>query len=244
MRGVLIVIYNLLTDGFLYKFDEIGQSMSFGMINRGGGIRDIFREGEITMGDVVSVMPFENNLMEVSIPGNELEEIFSSSIGSMVFSGIRQAGNEVEIIKDGAWELLDQNSAYTGLMIVGYQDKYDAIDTGIHYRDAVIDYFRSIDDLADYTANRYPRLETVVTTTTLSDTATTLLNETTTTSTADEATSSTSTSDQREPTSSSSTSEIVPPPAVAFLPGLTGVAALVALIPMIIVRYLKRKVES
>ena len=57
-------IGNLVADGML---DYLGWTHDFSFTNRGGGIRDYFRAGNITVGDVVSVIPFENNILELTL---------------------------------------------------------------------------------------------------------------------------------------------------------------------------------
>ncbi|MCK5304715.1 MAG: hypothetical protein KAJ72_05660, partial [Candidatus Heimdallarchaeota archaeon] len=48
------------------------------------------------------------------------------------------------------------SKTYTGLMTdytwwVNYQGEFSAYDTGVHYRDAVVSYFRTLDDISLYT---------------------------------------------------------------------------------------------
>ena len=50
---------------------------------------------------------------------------------------------------------LNMSKVYKGLITdyswyVQFQEEFLASDTGIHYRDTVIDYFRSLDDLSNY----------------------------------------------------------------------------------------------
>ena len=51
----------------MYNLHAFNWTINFGTTNRGGGFRDYFRAGSITLGDVVSVIPFENNLMKFVI---------------------------------------------------------------------------------------------------------------------------------------------------------------------------------
>ncbi len=151
-------IGNLVADGMMNYF---GWTHDFAITNRGGGIRDYFRAGDITLGDVVSVVPFENNMMELSMTGAELIDLITSAHGSNCFSGIRyNFSNDpsfhltsVMVHTIGGYEDIVPANVYTGLMIdylwwLFYKDVFPATDTGIMYRDAVIDYFRSISDIS------------------------------------------------------------------------------------------------
>lgn len=156
-------IGNLVTDGFLNYFYEQEKNYSFGITNRGGGFRDYFRSGNITSADVVSVIPFENNLMEISMNGQELVDLYAGTVGSLVYSGLRfdQNAAQFEIVIGDHWELVSLSETYTGVITdyswyVSYQNQFDVIDTGVHYREAVLSYFSEIPDLVDYVENRFP----------------------------------------------------------------------------------------
>ena len=155
-------IGNLVTDGFLYQFDYI----NFGVTNRGGGFRDDFRTGDITLGDIVSVIPFENNLLEFLITGAQLLEMIEDHHGYYCYSGIRYTYSynptfhitaiKVHNIVSDAYEDIILTNMYSGIMSdyswwVNHKDDFATIDLGVHYRDPVIAYFRTLDDLSLYT---------------------------------------------------------------------------------------------
>ena len=150
-------IGNLVADGMMNYF---GWIHDFAVTNRGGGIRDYFRAGDITLGDVVSVIPFENNMMELSMTGAELIDLITSAHGYNSFSGIRyNFSNDpsfhltsVMVRTVSGYEDLVPTNVYTGLMIdyiwwLFYKDVIPATDTGIMYRDAAIDYIGSLIDI-------------------------------------------------------------------------------------------------
>ena len=182
-----IGIGELVTDGFIHN-----TSYNFGITNRGGGFRDYFRNGDITLGDVVSVIPFENNLMEFSLTGTELIQLIEDRLGNYVFSGVRfnYTSDPIDIknimIKvSGIFVALDETASYTGVMsdyswYVNHRDQFpDAVDTGIHYRDTVVDYFRTLDDLSNHIDDgRMYYIEDYTSTTTTTTTITTTSSET------------------------------------------------------------------
>ncbi len=137
----------LVTDAFIYHF---GYEYNFGITNRGGGFRDYFRAGDISIADVVSVVPFENNLMAFSMTGEEIKNFIYFE--GLALSGIRNIDGTYQIQKNGIYSYLNPTETYTGLITdytwyVQYQDSIEAFDTGVHYRDTIIAYFRELDDL-------------------------------------------------------------------------------------------------
>ncbi len=64
---------NLITDGMLYKAQQFTDATI--AITNGGGIRESIDKGPITLGEVLTTMPFGNNLVTLDLTG---EEIISS----------------------------------------------------------------------------------------------------------------------------------------------------------------------
>ncbi len=151
-------IGNRVADGMI---DYFNWTHDFSITNRGGGIRDYFRAGDVTMGDVVSVIPFENNMLELSITGQELLDILTSGHGYYAIGNIRYSYSydggfhitSAYINSTGTFEEIIPTNIYTGLMIdyvwwVSFKDVYPATDTGFMYRDAAINYIRKIPDIS------------------------------------------------------------------------------------------------
>ena len=153
-------IGNLVTDGFLHHFDW---NYNFGITNRGGGFRDYFREGDITLGDIVSVIPFENHLLELTMTGAEILQLLKDNHGHYVYSGVRYRFyynpdlviHSVGIHENGSFYALSPSRTYKGVMVdinwwANHFGLYSAIDIGVHYRTGVVEYLRTLDDLALY----------------------------------------------------------------------------------------------
>lgn len=151
-------IGNIIADGML---DYFNWTHDFSFTNRGGGIRDYFRAGEITIGDVVSVVPFENNILEITIAGHELLDVLHyghgyNSIGNIRYNYSYDGGfhlTSAMINISGTFEPILYSNYYTGLMIdymwwVIWKDQFPAVDTGILYRDAAIHYISKISDIS------------------------------------------------------------------------------------------------
>jgi hypothetical protein len=156
-------IGNLVTDGFLHHFDW---NYNFGFTSRAGSFRDYFRQGDITIGDIISVMPFENNLLELNRTGAQILQLLEEYHGLYVYSGIRYRFyynpdlviHSVGIYENGGFYALNTTRTYTGLIddfnwLQNHFGLLPAIDTGVHYRTAVVEYLRTLDDMALYSTD-------------------------------------------------------------------------------------------
>lgn len=70
---------NLITDGMLEKAKEIDSDVVIAFQN-GGGIRSSINKGEITYGEVLTVLPFGNPLAIIELSGSELKSTFEHSV--------------------------------------------------------------------------------------------------------------------------------------------------------------------
>ncbi|WP_107926306.1 5'-nucleotidase C-terminal domain-containing protein [Lysinibacillus parviboronicapiens] len=118
---------NLITDGMLAGAQKIDPEVQFSFQN-GGGIRASIDAGDITVGEVMTVMPFGNALGIVKMTGAEIYEIAEHSVkdfpkefgGFLHFSGLQvefdgkaEAGKRVTSIKLNGKEL-DKAATYKG----------------------------------------------------------------------------------------------------------------------------------
>ena len=114
-----------------------------------GGIRDSLRAGDITLADVVSILPFNNVLVDVILTGDQLLQVLAVDPGGLAIGGMHQEG--------GTWLLdttrapLDGQQTYHVLvndfMYAGGDDYTllaqfdpDAYNTAIDWRQPVIDW--------------------------------------------------------------------------------------------------------
>ncbi|MCG7344288.1 5'-nucleotidase C-terminal domain-containing protein [Sporosarcina sp. ACRSL] len=70
---------NIITDGMLEKAKEVDPEVAIAFQN-GGGIRASIDKGEITYGEVITVLPFGNSLAIMELTGAELRETFEHSV--------------------------------------------------------------------------------------------------------------------------------------------------------------------
>ena len=70
---------NLITDGMLAKAKEFTGKNVIMALQNGGGIRAAIDAGPITVGEVITVLPFGNTLATMDVTGAELKEAFEIS---------------------------------------------------------------------------------------------------------------------------------------------------------------------
>jgi len=73
---------NVITDGMLAKAKQYNSNVIMALQN-GGGIRAAIDQGPITVGEVITVLPFGNTLATITLTGAELKEAFEISVGSI-----------------------------------------------------------------------------------------------------------------------------------------------------------------
>lgn len=127
-------------------------------IQNGGGLREPIAKGNITMGDLYTVMPFDNTLVKMSLKGSDLKRVLENGIENNNVGWEQVAGVKVYYNKDAAagsritamflddGTPIDMNKTYTvvtnDFMATG-GDQYDfsgatgVYDTGIPVRDSL-----------------------------------------------------------------------------------------------------------
>ncbi|SES22701.1 2',3'-cyclic-nucleotide 2'-phosphodiesterase / 3'-nucleotidase / 5'-nucleotidase [Gracilibacillus ureilyticus] len=129
VRNSETALGNLITDGMLSKAKEYNPDTSIAVQNS-GGIRTFIDKGPITIGEILTVMPFGNTLALMELKGSELKEALEHSVsqtpnesgGFLQVSGMKftydssaETGNKVgtvEVMQDGEYVELDENKTY------------------------------------------------------------------------------------------------------------------------------------
>ncbi|USK70016.1 bifunctional metallophosphatase/5'-nucleotidase [Peribacillus asahii] len=120
---------NLITDGMLRKAKEFNKDTVIAFQN-GGGIRAAIDQGEITLGDVLTVLPFGNTLATVKLTGAEIIQALEHSVSQVpkesggflhvsglkfTFDSSKPAGSrvqKVEVLQGGSYSELQLSSEY------------------------------------------------------------------------------------------------------------------------------------
>ena len=146
---------NLVSDIVLAKANERSkQKVDMCMLNN-GGLRSALPAGDITLGKVFELMPFENELVVVTLEGKKVQEMlnYAASNGGMPLAGLTAEIKDTTAIniKIGG-ENFDSSKIYrvaTSDYLAGGGDKMKFFKnpislevTKLKIRDAIIEYMR------------------------------------------------------------------------------------------------------
>lgn len=147
---------DLLTDALLQQsVQRYGKPIDCAHLNY-GGIRDNLPKGDITIGSVFEVMPFDNQLVVLTLKGDMLLQLFNhfAKGNKLVVGGLRAKihNEQVQSVTFANGRTLQPNETYTVAMsdyIANGGDNASFLanplkreDINYLIRDALIDYFR------------------------------------------------------------------------------------------------------
>ncbi len=123
------LLSNLLADILVWGGQKYHEQPDFAIYNM-GGIRAAFTKGDVTIGDILDVAPFENKLSFLTLKGDQVVQLFqqiASTGGEAVSHGV-----QLVISRDGQLESAQLNGA--------------PIDPLKDYRIATLDYLAAGND--------------------------------------------------------------------------------------------------
>jgi len=84
------ILGNFVADLSLKKAHEIDNAVDFCLLNT-GGLRTSLPEGEITRGKIFELMPFENELVVITLTGRKTKALFDylSKVGGQPVAGVK-----------------------------------------------------------------------------------------------------------------------------------------------------------
>ena len=152
-------MYNLVTDAWLWAFPQADIALS-----NVGGFRQDINAGEITYGEIVGVMPFENTIYDIQLTGAQVLQDLTCC-GGVAASGVKRVNGKFILTRTGqpidpqaTYRVLVNDFMYTGgdQFPLQKQDP-NGYDTAIHWRQPVMDWimaqnssaFAPIDDKID-----------------------------------------------------------------------------------------------
>ncbi|MBN1580972.1 MAG: 5'-nucleotidase C-terminal domain-containing protein, partial [Anaerolineae bacterium] len=141
-------MYNMVTDAWLFAYPSADVALS----NR-GGFRQAIPSGEITVGDIVGVLPFNNVLIDVELTGAQLIESVrccNPVVGGMTTAGGYALSDGTPIDPSASYRALVNDFMYAGGdgFKFGEYDP-DAYNTAIDWRQPVIDWILSLETTAE-----------------------------------------------------------------------------------------------
>ena len=184
-RAMECAMGNLLADAILDRVADQGATIAF---QNGGGVRASIDAGEITMGEVITVLPFSNTLATVDITGADVIEALENGVSDVEngagrfaqVAGLKYAfdisqpvGSRVSdvMVKDGEnWVPIDEEATYkivTNNYVRGGGDGFasfaggdNAYDFGPPLEQVVADYIAKLGgEYTPYTDGRITIIE-------------------------------------------------------------------------------------
>ena len=145
-------LFNLVTDSWL--FVRPGADI---VMTNDGGIRQGIPAGDISLGTIVGVLPFQNTLVELELTGSEIVACLKSStvIAGMTTAGGYFHADGTPMKMDSTYHVLTTDYLYA---LDSYDfDLYDPTpyNTGINYHQPTVDYIRSLNTSAANPLNAY-----------------------------------------------------------------------------------------
>lgn len=164
---------NTVADAMLARASGLGVTIA---LANGGGLRASLEAGTITLGDVLTVLPFQNKLFTMELVGSSIVAALEHGVNGVEegagrfpqVAGLRfrldvsvapNAGRVSEVMvrgADGAWVPIDPNAVYTIVtndFMAGGGDGYAMLRDGTNRYDTAIDL---ADALAEYLSANAP----------------------------------------------------------------------------------------
>lgn len=144
-------MYNMVTDSWLYTYPNADVSLS-----NSGGIRQSIQAGNITLGTIVGVLPFENNIVELELTGAQLIDCLDYLIvGGMTTIGGYYLTDGRSLHPDSTYSVLTTDYLYSRTDYNFHLYDADPYATSIHYRQPVIDWIKSLNTSSQNPLNQY-----------------------------------------------------------------------------------------
>ena len=145
---------NLTADGLIWMAKQFHNKTADVAVYNSGGVRANISKGDVTLGDVYAVYPFDNVLSLVTIKGNKLKELLKKVPGSLyVNAGVKivKSGSSITTMTVGGKTISDSqnytvatidyisdNDGYTSIF-ENYVDREDSVEM---IRDYFGEYFK------------------------------------------------------------------------------------------------------
>ncbi|MDD3313453.1 5'-nucleotidase C-terminal domain-containing protein [Pseudodesulfovibrio sp.] len=162
----------LVARSMLARLARTGEPADLALLNT-GGVRESILRGDISVGTAYTVLPFNNTIFLLAMPGRTLRAALEYGVtrGNGAFPAVAGARytadmtrpegqriTRVEVLRDGAWQPLEPDQTYrvaTNAYLAGGGDGYamlkdvpDRYDTGFVDAQAFIDLVRAESPLA------------------------------------------------------------------------------------------------
>ena len=137
---------NLTADGLIWMAKEFHDVTADVAVYNSGGVRANISKGDVTLGDVYAVYPFDNVLSLITIKGSKLKALLNKVPGSLyVNAGVKivKSGNSITTMTVGG-KTINDNQNYTVATIdyISDNDAYTSIFNGYSNREDSVEMIR------------------------------------------------------------------------------------------------------
>ncbi|MBT4035571.1 MAG: bifunctional metallophosphatase/5'-nucleotidase [Candidatus Marinimicrobia bacterium] len=151
-------MHNLVTDSWLYSYPNADIAFT-----NTGGIRQTIEAGEITKGDIIGVLPFNNNILELQLTGQQVIDCLENhAVAGMTTSGGYKHADGTAFKLDSVYSVLTTDYLY--IQENSSLSNYDPNPyyTEMNYHQPTVDFITSmntsdtnpLDDYLDYIPRR------------------------------------------------------------------------------------------
>ena len=137
---------NLTGDGLIWAAKHFHNVDADVAIYNSGGVRANISKGDVTLGDVYAVYPFDNALSLVTIKGSKLKELLKKVPGSLyVNAGVKivKSGNSITTMTVGGKTIIDsQNYTVATIDYISDNDGYTSIFNNYVSREDSVEMIR------------------------------------------------------------------------------------------------------
>ncbi len=135
-----VALANLITDSWLIAVPTGNVALT----NR-GGIRQSISSGEITLATIVGVLPFENRLVQLDLTGNQLLDcVRDLEMGGITSVGGYRLFDGTNFHADSIYQVVTTDYLYSRDDYPFSNHDPTPYNTGIHFRQPVIDWIESL----------------------------------------------------------------------------------------------------
>lgn len=144
-------MFNMVTDSWLYSYPLADISCT-----NAGGIRQSIPAGNITLGTIVGVLPFENNIIELELTGSQIIDVTNNLlVGGMTRNGDYKLADGTPLEADKSYRVLTTDYLYARSDYNFFVYDPEPYNTSIHYRQPVIDWIKSLNTSSSNPLDRY-----------------------------------------------------------------------------------------
>ncbi len=143
----------LITESWLWSFPQADVAIT----NR-GGVRDDLRAGPVTPGDIISMMPFDNVIIDMRMTGAQLRDFIHAQKTRIALGGLDQVDGQWILRRtrqpldpQQTYRVLVNDYMYAGGSTYGKLAQYDphGYDTGVDWRQPVMEWIIAQHSTAD-----------------------------------------------------------------------------------------------